>query len=62
MPTEPFYDTSYGKLLRCLFGKPLLFQNNITLTVGKNDKSSKTKNREHVNFFGFMDVSYGIDC
>ena len=24
--------------------------------MGKNAKSSETKNREHVNFFGFMDV------
>ena len=29
------------------------------VTVGKNAKSSKTKNREHVNFFCFMGVSYG---
>ena len=35
MPTEPFYDTSYGKLLRCLFGKPLLFQNNNTLAISE---------------------------
>ena len=31
------------------------------VTVGKNARTSKTKNREHVNFFGFMDVSYGIN-
>ena len=30
-------------------------------TVGKNARSSKTKNQEQVNFFGFMDVSYGIN-
>ena len=30
-------------------------------TVGKNARSSKTKNREHANFFDFMDVSYGIN-
>ena len=31
------------------------------ITVGKNARSSKTKDREPVNFFGFMDVSYGIN-
>ena len=34
---------------------------NFMLTVGKNARSSKPNNRDPVNFFGFMDVSYGIN-